>query len=333
MSKRFVIVALASSLLAWSAAAQTSANSQTSVSGSSQTSVSADHNTANVDSNSSVAASENVNASRNDEHDNQQPKRNPDNDRDTGKGKHSSTTGSHSGSNSSSGNAAQDSLNLAGGTTINAVLNKSVDARKAKPGDEVDAKVANDVKSDGKVVIPRDSRIVGHVTEAKPKAKDEANGESSLGIVFDRAVLKNGHEVPVHATIQALAAAQNNASAAMAEPIGMPTGGRARSGGGLVGGVGSAAGEAAGVAGEVGRDTATVVNTSTNAAGSAAGSVGHGASAAGQLTSGSSGVIGLKGLQLSSEASNASQGSVITSAGKTVKLDSGMQMLLRVAAQ
>jgi len=55
--------------------------------------------------------------------------------------------------------------------------------------------------------------------------------------------------------------------------------------------------------------------------------------ASGQLTSSSQGVIGLNGLQLNSAASNATQGSVITSAGKDVKLDSGTQMLLQVNQQ
>jgi hypothetical protein len=49
---------------------------------------------------------------------------------------------------------------------------------------------------------------------------------------------------------------------------------------------------------------------------------------AGQLTSNSRGVFGLNGLNLSSAASNGTQGSIITSAGKNVHLDSGTQMLL-----
>jgi hypothetical protein len=50
--------------------------------------------------------------------------------------------------------------------------------------------------------------------------------------------------------------------------------------------------------------------------------------AAGQLTSNSQGVFGLNGLNLNAAASNATQGSVITSAGKNVHLDSGTRMLL-----
>lgn len=53
-----------------------------------------------------------------------------------------------------------------------------------------------------------------------------------------------------------------------------------------------------------------------------------GLNTAGQLTSNSRGVFGLNGLNLNSAAMNSSQGSIITSAGKNVHLDSGTQMLL-----
>src|SRR5262245_26190414 len=52
------------------------------------------------------------------------------------------------------------------GTTVNAVLSDTLDARKAKPGDAVRAKTSEDVTVAGTVVIPRGARLVGHVTEA-----------------------------------------------------------------------------------------------------------------------------------------------------------------------
>jgi len=73
------------------------------------------------------------------------------------------------------------------------------------------------------------------------------------------------------------------------------------------------------------------LNSAANAGGSIAGAskgaVG-GLNAAGQLTSNSQGVFGLNGLNLNAAGSNATQGSVITSAGKNVHLDSGTRMLL-----
>jgi hypothetical protein len=113
-------------------------------------------------------------------------------------------------------------------------------------------------------------------------------------------------------------------------------GGLVGGGGGLVSGVGSTVNSTAGVAtnaagnvgGAAGGVVGSTVNTGVGAAGSAAG-----LDSAGRLTSASSGVIGLQGLNLSSAASNATQGSVITSAERNVHLDSGTQMLLRVASE
>jgi hypothetical protein len=221
---------------------------------------------------------------------------------------------------------------------MNAVLTKSVDVRHAKPGDEVEAKITQDVKSDGKVVIAKNSRLIGQVTEAKAKGKKEkgeANSQSSLGITFDHAVLKNGEQMPLHVVIQALAAAQSNAAAgtALEEPTGASRSGGARSSGGLVGSVGSAAGATAGAAGELGRTAGSAVNTSAGAAGSAAGNAGGALTASGQLTSHSTGIIGLSGLQLATDAASSAQGSVITCGTKSVKLDSGTQLLLRVTSE
>jgi hypothetical protein len=233
---------------------------------------------------------------------------------------------------------------------MQAELTRPVDVKKNKVGDQVMARTTEDVKSEGQVVIPKGSKLIGHVTQAKAKAKGES--ESSLGIVFDRAVPKGGGpEVPVHAVIQALASSQAQAAATMddmdtmASGSGMAMGqagaGRpARSGGaaagGLVGGVGSTVNSTAGVAtnavgnvgGAAGGALNSTVNTGVGVAGSAAG-----LNSAGQLTSASSGVVGLQGLNLSSAASNSTQASLITCADRNVRLESGTQMLLRVASE
>jgi hypothetical protein len=216
---------------------------------------------------------------------------------------------------------------LASGTAINAVLAKPVDARKNKPGDTVVAKTTHDVKSEGRVVIPKGSRLVGHVTQANARAK--GTSESSLGIVFDRAVLKNGNEVPLNANIQAIAAAQGAANAAMEDPGSLSAGGMGsgaasggmRTGGGLLGGVGSTAGAAGGAVGNLGGVAGGAVNSTTSAAGSATGA----------LNATSAGVVGIPGLALNSVSSATANGSVLTSTGKNIHLDSGTQMLLKVA--
>ena len=71
----------------------------------------------------------------------------------------------------------------------------------------------------------------------------------------------------------------------------------------------------------------STANSETNTVAASKGAVG-GLNAAGQLTSSSQGVFGLQGVNLSSTTAGARQGSVITSAGKNLHLDSGTQMLL-----
>lgn len=247
-----------------------------------------------------------------------------------------------SASTSASAQADQGSASVASGTTFEAVLSGPVDARKNKEGDQVVARTTRDVKSDGKVVIPKGSKLVGHVTQAKARAKGES--ESALGIVFEKAILKNGQEIPLNVAIQALAAAQTAASGSPAEGevvesasgMGSAAGsGHASghgSGGGLVSGVGSTAGAAAGTvtntAGAVGNTAGAAAGSTVNTATSAS-SGAKGANATGMLNSSSAGVIGLKGLSLNSEAANATQGSLIVSSTKNVHLDSGTRMLLR----
>src|SRR2546427_5138914 len=252
-------------------------------------------------------------------------------------------SGSASASTAASAQNAQANGSLASGTAFNAALSSPIDSKKCKPGDAVNAHTTEAVKSEGKTVIPKGAKLVGHVTQASARAKGES--ESALGIVFDKAILKNGQEIPLSVGIQAIASAQSSASAAGSDVdtmggMGASAAGSGAAGGrGAVGGVTSAAGGAVGTvtntAANVGGVAGGAVNTAANAGGSVAGAskgaVG-GLNAAGQLTSNSQGVFGLNGLNLSAAASNATQGSVITSAGKDVHLGSGPRMRLVLQA-
>lgn len=245
---------------------------------------------------------------------------------------------------SAGANAGPNSAALANGTAMNAELSQALDTKKCKPGDAVTAKTTSATKSGGEVVIPKGAKLVGHVTESKARAKGESGSE--LGIAFDKAVLKDGREIPLNnVTVQALAAQQTAAGGSLAQNDlsggggaigGGSAGGRASGGGGgALGGVrsttGGAVGTATGTAANVGGVAGGAVNSTASAAGGAAGAtrgaVG-GLDAAGQLTSNSQGVFGIEGLNLNSSAASATQGSLITSTGKNVHLDSGTQMLL-----
>lgn len=279
MNKVFVSC-LTGVFLAGTALAQTTASSATAVSGSQNTAASANRSGAQAQSSTAAGASHTTDVSK-------------------------------------AGNQAQAASQLQSGSTIHAVLTKPVDAKKSKPGDEVVAKSTEDVKSQGHVVIPRGSKIVGHVTEVKARQKGQS--DSTVGIAFDHAVLKDGSQVPVPLAVQAIsssnAMAQSNDEVIMpisAAPAPMASG-RA-SGGGLLGGVGSTASGAVGATGGLAGGT---LNTATSAGGAVSA----------PLNSNSQGVVGMPGLNLGAASSG---GSTITSRDSNVHLDSGTQMILRV---
>lgn len=253
-------------------------------------------------------------------------------------------SGSGSATASGAAQAGQNSAALASGSAFNAALSAPLDSKKCKEGDPVTARSTEPAKSDGQTAFPKGTKLVGHVTQATARAKGDS--ESAIGIVFDKAILKNGEEVPVNLAIQALASAQSSAALAgsdadtMSSVGGSAAGSGSAGGRGVVGGVASTAGGAVGTvtntAANVGNVAGGTVGSTTNAAGSIAGTskgaVG-GLNAAGQFTSNSQGVFGLNGLSLNSMASNSTQGSVIASTGKNVHLDSGTRMLLVSQAQ
>src|SRR5215469_7310810 len=92
---------------------------------------------------------------------------------------------------------------IAPGSVIPVQLTKSIDAKKAKTGDAVEAKVTQDLKAEsGEVIVPKDTKFVGHVTEAQPRTKEQK--ESQVGIAFDHAVMKNGGDVSMPLSVQAV---------------------------------------------------------------------------------------------------------------------------------
>jgi hypothetical protein len=221
---------------------------------------------------------------------------------------------------STGGSAATTSA--AGNTTIAATLSKSIDAKKAKVGDEVTAKTLQELRSASGVVIPKGSKLIGHVTDAKARAKGDS--QSTLAIAFDNLVLKNGQQIPLHANIQALAAPANNAPVPLGDDtnagVGAPASPAPMAGRGN-GGMAGPAGTPTGVANTAG------VNPPPASANTSAGATDLNN---GELSSSSTGVIGLKGIQLNAAGANNAQGSTITSSGKDLKLSSGTRMVLQV---
>ena len=97
-----------------------------------------------------------------------------------------------------------------------ATLETSIDTLTSARDDRFTLVTINDVGIGGKVVIPKGSKIVGHVAGVTSKGKDAS--KSVLGLLIDKAVTDTG-EVPLQAIIVAVAAPkttepQSSASAA-----------------------------------------------------------------------------------------------------------------------
>jgi hypothetical protein len=252
----------------------------------------------------------------------------------------SGANATNSSATTASANTKHAQADAASSSEMNATLSKPVDARKAKPGDPVTATNDKDAKAADGTSIKRGSNLVGHVTKAQPldkSASGSANADSMLAIVFDKAILKDGREVPLNATIQAVSAAESNASLASdMGGAGMPRAGSGAAsargaGGGLVGGAGGAVAgglsAGGGLAGGVGHGVSGAAGGMAGATAHSAGAVG-GLNSSGMLTSGSKGVFGINGLEFASSSAGSAQGSVITSSTRNVRLDGGTRMLL-----
>ncbi|HEY6273651.1 MAG TPA: hypothetical protein VIX19_16850 [Terriglobales bacterium] len=239
-----------------------------------------------------------------------------------------SVTAGQAASVNANGNAAasSNSTTLSEGSMLHIELIHSLDAKHVKPGDQITAKVTEDVTSNGKVVVHKGSRVLGHVTEVQTRDKEHPN--SNLGIAFDKVVFSGGEEMAFNGVVQAIAAPARAAADTSADQnagINEPMGGGARSpnGGRGPGGMGGVAG---GGVSTVGGTTGAATST-----GGTAGGTTRGAATGGTLTNTSRGVIGLQGLTLNSAATGSAQGSTITSPTQNVKLDGGTEMLLRAS--
>lgn len=211
--------------------------------------------------------------------------------------------------------AAPQSAQLQPGSLIYAELSKSIDSKKAKAGDPVLAKVTQAVLSRGKIAIPKNTKVMGHLTAAKARTKDQP--QSELGIAFDRAELKDGTQIPLSSVmIQALAGVVGfdqtpSNVAGGAETSGMPSGRPGANMGGMNTPMGASPYPAN--TGSGGVDTPGGTEPSPSA-----GSV--------RLNAGSRGVVGMSGVRLQPQP----QGGTVAADGKNVKLDSGTQLVLRV---
>ncbi len=272
--------------------------------------------------------------------------------------------GVQAGSSNVSGNASgssQTAVQMSAATDryltpVQTELTGKVDSKSAVVGQEVTAKTSQAIRLADGTVLPKGTKLVGHVTEVQAHTKSEAG--AILGLAFDRAELKGGQSLALRSVMQAVAppvaiAANDSMGLDQAGPIGgagsmgMPAGastsgstgtrgglaGGALGGGGLAGsvrGAGQTAGSAVGgVAGGVANDTRMAGQAGTDTTSRTVAMAGESVSGAPHSTS-------LPGVLLSnagpvSGAANSS--GRLTASGKNISLESGTRITLGVIAR
>jgi hypothetical protein len=163
---------------------------------------------------------------------------------------------------------------------IPAPLASSLDSKKLKAGDEVILKTTAKLSLKDGSTIPRGTKVVGHVTEAKARSRGDT--QSSLAITFDKLDLPDGTTMTISGVIRAIGPDLRDA----------PT-----TGGGV---------------------DYTDLRGATFAP-----TVGIPGRSVPQLNEESVGVVGIKDLQLAADG-------MLSSDSKSVKLESGSQVLLQV---
>lgn len=222
---------------------------------------------------------------------------------------------------SQSAQPQEHSLRVAPGSVIPVQLTETVDAKKAKVGDEVDAKVTQDMKSaNGELVLAKDTKVVGQVIEAQARSREDK--ESEVGIAFDHAVMKDGTVASLPMSIQAVIALPSQNQNSAGENAGgggqgssAPSGEMPPGNSGRAGGMNPAARQAPAPGSFP--DTQTTDNTPSDSNQRPA------------VTANTQGVVGISSYKLST-AGEGAKGSVVSSEKGNVKLERGTILLLRV---
>lgn len=79
---------------------------------------------------------------------------------------------------------------------------KTLDSSKLKEGDAVELETSGSFKLPDGTLVPKGSKMFGHVTAAKAKSKGDP--QSELGISFDKLNVANGKQLAVKGSVQAV---------------------------------------------------------------------------------------------------------------------------------
>ncbi len=210
---------------------------------------------------------------------------------------------------------AQTSERLPQVSNLVAVLTKTVETKSATAGDEITLRAISDVVVDGEIVIARGSKLTGRIAEVTQKSKEQP--QTQLAFVIDKAVRKDGVEIPLQAIAAAIAAPEKDSLTA--DPTyGMMHSNEPKMVGSGVRGTSSSGG----------------LSSSSNASSNAAVATAHikgNSDEPTELNLDSQGAIGYEGVSITWRLMVPPPVTVITTKSKNLKLEAGTQMLLRMA--
>lgn len=200
-----------------------------------------------------------------------------------------------------------------------------IDSKSAKPGQSVVVKTTEKATTANGVVIPKGSKIVGHVTQVQAHSKQTPN--SQVTVKFDEADLKNGQKMPIQSVLQSVGSAADQMAAndngmGPGTPMSAPSSGAPM----------------AGAPGTAGGATATTPSTNSTMATQGDTAAGNGQPAPGTVVATQNGVAvkttAIPGVLIASEAdgkpaSNAS--GALVGARQNVHLDGGTKVVLAIA--
>ena len=175
-------------------------------------------------------------------------------------------------------------------------ITRTLDSSKLKEGDSVEVETAGSFKLADGTLVPKGSKLTGHITAAKARSKGDS--DSQLTVTFDKLNVANGKQLSVKGTVQAVFPPADEPQPEV------PRASTSPGGSGMSGGAVGATPDYKPMT-----EIKTGSNTSTNAGEASADPK-------------SVGVHGLDNLQLND--------GVLTSKGKNVKLGGGVRMIVHV---
>jgi len=111
------------------------------------------------------------------------------------------------------------------------IIKKAIDSSKLKEGDPVEVEISGPFKLADGTLVPKGSKVAGHVTEAKSRSKGDAVSE--LALTFDKVSITGGKQFSVKGIVQSVAPPEDQPDPGMPVGSGSQKGGSGGTGAGL----------------------------------------------------------------------------------------------------